>query len=419
MSLKSGGSWRTRASQFPCVPVTPATVQQRLRHSAVYLIVFNVCYGLGNALAQHHGVSRDLALPLDSLVPFWPWMIVPYLSSGLWLALGFLLARQRDDLVLLSHRLLLATLLATVVFLISPFRFSPTRPPVDHPLWAPLFALLAVVDRPYNQLPSLHVAYCLILWPTLRGAVVSPLRRAALAAGLLLTAAATLFTWQHHLLDLLGGALLGGLCITLLRPGRQAPYVAFHYSAAALALLVFVVLASGQAWAGYGVLSLLLVALAYARQDPHFLRKRRGRHSLLTWLLYAPYLAGYRLSWWAVRWHGRHQPAFVQTGERLWLGRRLSAAEASLLPADCSVIDLAPELSELPALAKHHYQHLPLLDLITPAPAWRQQVVNAVQEQWRLGRPVYLHCAMGYQRCHWIALDLAAATPRLSPHPGP
>jgi hypothetical protein len=153
----------------------------------------------------------------------------------------------------------------------------------------------------------------------------------------------------------------------------------------------------------YAAACLLAVALAYARRDAHFTRKRGGRHGLAGWLLYWPYLAGYRLTWLLVRLRGRHRSAFIEQAPGLFVGRRLSAAEARHLPADCCVIDLSPELPEAASLRGVCYQYMPLLDLHAPRPSQVRSVLALMAEQHRKGRAVFLHCAMGYSRSRFIA----------------
>ncbi len=378
-------------------------VQHRLRHLLLNLIAFNVLYLLSNALASQQGVQRHIALPFESQIPFLQWMIVPYLSSGLFFCLSFAWVRTADQLRVLSQRLLLATVLAALVFYFYPLQFSWPRPAITVAPLAVLFDFLSVFDRPYNQLPSLHVAFCLIFWLSLRDVVASPVARLMLSIWLLLTALATVFTYQHHVLDILGGLALGLVCLLLVTPGRQEPFVAFYYMAAGVIVLLVLVLMGRQIWATYVVVSLLLVGIAYAREDRFFLNKQNGRLPIRAWLLYAPYLLGYWLTWRAVRWRERRRVTVRKITEQVWIGRRLSAAEAHLLPPDCSVLDLSNELNETPALRSRRYQHMPLLDLLTPPADARREIVAALAAETTAGHVVYLHCSMGYSRCKQLA----------------
>src|ERR1035437_11092281 len=95
--------------------VTLASPQQRLQHLSLNILSFNVCYLLGNTLAQQQAITRHVALPFETQIPFLQWMIVPYLSSGLFFCLSFAWVRSVDQLSVLSQRLLLATVLASLV----------------------------------------------------------------------------------------------------------------------------------------------------------------------------------------------------------------------------------------------------------------------------------------------------------------
>ena len=386
------------------------TPGQRALPLAMNAALFGICYPLTNhlaELAQQRSGLRGVAMPWEAALPFLPWMVLPYMTSGLLFVLSFLLVRGRGQLSALSRRVAFATIAACLIFAAFPLRFELSRPQVDAALPAWLFAQLSLIDRPYNQLPSLHVAYCAIFWPALRTATRDGWQRATLAGWLSLVAVSTVFTYQHHVLDLLAGAVLGLLAIRLLPApavgGVKRKPVAFCYAImAALALLAWIALGGGWAWL-YLCASLLLVARAYQTRAANFLHKRDGRFPLWIWLLYAPYLAGYLLTWQLVRLRERRRPAFVKLSERLWVGRRLSNAEAAQLPGDCVVIDLANELSETPRLRRHVYHHFPLLDLDAPTMRSAQNILAAIAGHAAEGRHIYLHCAMGYRRSREIA----------------
>jgi len=382
---------------------SPATVQHRLRHWLLNALTFGLCYFTANMLAQEQGVVRHAALAFEAGVPFLQWMIVPYLSSGLFFCLTFFLVSTQDQLRLLSQRLLLATIIAAFIFVLYPLQFSWPRPAISSPWCAYLYDFLAQMDKPYNQLPSLHVAYCLLFWSALRQHVRSVALHIALTAWLLLTAVSTLFTYQHHLLDVLGGGLLGLFCLVFITPKRTEPHVAFYYLIFASMFFIIGVIAARSWLALYLACSLLLVSLAYYRNDAHFLHKNKGQYPWWIWLLYAPYLLGYQLTWLAVVWRERHKPVIIKLTEQLWVGRRLSSREAKQLPQDCSIIDLANELSETATLRKHAYKHFPLLDLLKPGKPVSNEILRYMRQEIDSGKTVYLHCAMGYSRCILLA----------------
>jgi membrane-associated phospholipid phosphatase len=149
-------------------------------------------------------------------IPVVAWMIVPYLSLDALIVAAFLLCRDRDDVNVLSARLLIAATLAAACFVLSPmglafeYRYA-LREPWQHTwLYYPCEALWSI-DRCGNRFPSLHASIAVILWPTLVAAAARPWIRIATAAWFVLVILSTLFTWQHHVADVIAGAALGGL----------------------------------------------------------------------------------------------------------------------------------------------------------------------------------------------------------------
>lgn len=385
----------------------------QLVHLIINAVVFGLCYTLTNHAAHSAQVQRSLALPFEQAIPFLPWMIVPYASSGPLLALAFFMVGKGEGLRVLSRRLMLATVAAGLVFAWFPARFPFPRPEPSNALLQLAYGLLDATDRPYNQFPSLHVAYSVLLWLALRPAIASRAWRGVLACWLLLVGASTLLTWQHTLADVAGGIGLAALACLAVRPGATARNsVAFYYAIlTGMAVLAAGIFAPAWPWL-YLAASLALVALAYARRNAAFLRKEQGRHPAWIWLLFWPYLAGYALTWLLVRWRHRGQAPFAHAADGLLIGRRLSEGEAQQLPPGCSIIDLSPELSETPALRSTRYRHFPLLDLHAPTRAQIRGIIAAIHAERTQGRPVYLHCAMGYSRSLFIArIYLHAYTP--------
>ena len=385
-------------------PAAPEVARYHLRLSylALNATVFALAYTLSNAYAASGAPHASVAMAWERAIPFLPWMIVPYLSSGIFFAGSFFWLQTQDQLRVLSQRLLLCTVIACLVFVLWPLQLSSTRPAIDSNLWAPLFAYLNLVDRPYNQLPSLHVAYCLVFWSSLKSNL-TPLPMLALGTWLALVAIATLYTYQHHFLDVLAGLLLGGMSLLMISPlaaeQRYTPAVALHYALAALGSIFLGVVTELVLVGSYFALCFALVSWAYWRQNPTFLRKRRGQFPALSLVLFAPYLLGYRLIWWGVRMRERGKPVIRHCTDKLFISRRLTHAEAKLLPPECAVIDLANELAELKCLRTGRYHFVAMLDLVPVAPATCAQIVALIEAEIAAGRSVLLHCAMGYARC--------------------
>lgn len=368
--------------------------QQRGLHIFINGLLFVLCYPLTNYLAHQAEVQTNVQMPFEPISPFIPWMIVPYASSPLLLVASFFVVNRPTELQKLSHRMMFCTLVACLFFATMPLHFPLVRPEPTQPVLAISYRLLGMLDQPYNQLPSLHVAYCVMLWRTLP-------RFTWLTLWLVMVTISTILTWQHLLADAAGGAALGLLaCAMVPHVQNTRQSVAFYYLTGATLVLLWSC-AINYIWLGsYLAFSLALVARAYILHDTRFLTKKAGRHPAWVWWLYSPYLIGYRFCWLVVHYYRRQ--AWEKKLPGLFVGRRLCMSEAKGLPSICSVIDLSPELSEPHELCKD-YWHFPLLDMCAPTPAQLRPILERLQIELQAGHSVYLHCAMGLSRSQFVA----------------
>jgi len=209
------------------LPVLPETGSARLprrrpliwptwRRARAYLLygicvelAFVVVYFGANALAARRAVVAHLYLPWELAIPFVPWMLWIYLSIAVLLLLP-LFQLEEEAIALLARRMLLGTALAGVVFLAVPAElgFARTEPAGGY---ARAFAILYVIDRPHNLVPSLHIVYSALILFALAEAAPS-LWRAVCHGWLLLITVSLPLVHQHHLADIAGGYALVWLC---------------------------------------------------------------------------------------------------------------------------------------------------------------------------------------------------------------
>ncbi|MEO7651106.1 MAG: Ser/Thr and Tyr protein phosphatase [Bryobacteraceae bacterium] len=170
-------------------------------------LLFVISYGTTNWLAAQRPQRLHLYADWELGIPFVPWMIGVYLSFNAMMMLPVFVLTVRE-----IHRLAaafaLATLAGSVGHSLLPGQLGWAREAhVSGP-----FAMLYLLDRPHNLVPSLHVAYSvmggLIVW---RRATSAPLRWGT-AGWTCALAASVLLIHQHHLLDVVTGAALGGIC---------------------------------------------------------------------------------------------------------------------------------------------------------------------------------------------------------------
>jgi len=177
---------------------------------------------------QHVDGPPPHALPstfLDQAVPFSAGWIYAYVSLGLLVPLGPLVASTRADLARYAVGLALLCIPCFLIFFLFPI-LGP-RPQVD--ATSSLYAAIVLLDRPTNSMPSLHAgltAYSLLFIDRVLGrSLDTGARRALFAIGTIWGAVilySTLATKQHWLLDLPAGVAIAGLAHWIVWRGEPA-----------------------------------------------------------------------------------------------------------------------------------------------------------------------------------------------------
>src|SRR4051812_47491606 len=254
---------------------TPISVKpaKALAVSAGLSLLFLVVYGGCNWISAHRASVGVFYFEWERLIPFMPFLIIPYLSIDLFFVAAPFLCRDERELRTFTLRVGIAILFAGLCFLSFPLRFAFARPPA--PGWTGLiFDGFRGLDAPYNLLPSLHAALGLFLVNIYLRHCRGIWRLFILIwFGLILVS--PVLTYQHHVTDIVAGFALAGYCFYFFRetstplPSTGNRRVGFYYLAGGLlaALLVFLRPAVG-AWAVWPVLSLALVAAAYFGLGP-------------------------------------------------------------------------------------------------------------------------------------------------------
>ena len=401
------------ASLFDAAPGARPLLKERALWVAVMGLFFFMIYGGANEIAALTAPHPALYMGWERAIPFIPAFILPYMSSDILFVVAFMAAADRGALQRLGLRSGLAIALSAAVFVVMPLQMGFERPAVEG--WtAPLFAVLGL-DRPYNQFPSLHISLGFIAWHALDRRL-GRVWRWPLAAWFLAIAASTLLVWQHHFIDLPGGAAVATLVFWLVpeRGTGRIPvnFVTPRHLDMALRYLIPAFLAAGAAILkpalalplGWLALSLVGVAGAYALGLNGFLGKRRGGHHPLAWLAFWPYLIGSWLNWRLFR---GHVAPMVEVAPGLWLGIRPGRGDWGRVEAAgvAAVVDLVPELASTPPAGMTH-DHLPLLDIAIPDPVALDEIARLIEDRRRAGG-VYVHCALGMARgvlaiCAWM-----------------
>ncbi|WP_455205332.1 dual specificity protein phosphatase family protein [Kaarinaea lacus] len=366
---------------------------------------FFLVYGSSNATSASLENLPSLFFPWEENIPFIPQLIVPYLSIDLLFVIAFFFCRDHYQMRALTLRLTFAIIVSASVFLLFPLRFGFERPVVDG-VFGAMFAALSL-DLPYNQCPSLHISLAIILWQIYKQRSRG-LMKLILGLWFVLIGASTLFVFQHHVIDIYGGVIVGLLSLYLfpLKLEQKPLYVAttkqhtrigLYYLGAAIACIITVT--SFNNWTIlllYPATSLSLVASAYFSGRSNFLQKHQGEIPLPMQLLFAPYLLAVCWTW---KFYRDSRSPYQEIAPGVLFGRRLSIIETNELVAQgvVAMIDLAPEVKTPLSISNIHYKHIPILDMTSPNLRQFKSAVDFINTHKNTGK-VYIHCALGYLR---------------------
>ena len=365
--------------------------------SGLFLIVYGGC----NWITARRANVGTFYFEWEHKIPFLPLFILPYMSIDLFFVAAPFLSRTDRELSIFAKRIAAAISVAGICFLLFPLRFAFPRPHGDG--WpGALFDWFRGMDAPYNLLPSLHAAFTLVLidiyFRHTRGVI-----RLATMTWFVLIALSPVLTYQHHLIDIVGGFVLAGYCFYVFREGSYAApgvtnnRVGWYYAAAAAVVLIM-----GAIFWPWGVLllwpaiALGIVATAYFKAGPIVFHKGEGKLPWSTRFVLAPCLLGQYLSLLYYRSRCR---SWDKVTPQIWIGGKLGcrSANKALCSGVVSVLDLTAEFSEAKPFRKINYRNIPVMDLTAPTQEQLVEMSKFIGNHSGNGA-VYVHCKIGYSR---------------------
>ena len=381
-------------------------------------IFFFTSYNLTNWYTANLSDVGSLFFSWESLIPLWPWTIVPYWSIDLMYGLAILLATSKQSLKILCLRLFSAQIICITCFLIFPLKFSFERPNLDGflSLW---FDVLMGFDKPFNQAPSLHITLLVILWQFYNCYFQSKFNQLLLHVWCFLIALSVLTTWQHHFFDVPTGLWAGCFCIWLwpengMTPLKSKSY-AKQYTWSGIYFLLFLLSLSLAIYIGGIGLWLLWLAGAFVLVSANYLlfgatgfqKQANGHFPFAITILYLPYFA---IMWLNSRlWTLKNKPAdFIM--DNVYLGR-IASHNTLQTKRIVSIVDLCAELPI--GQFNGHYSLIPILDM-TPLSIKQCQLAAETIDQFQKQGSVLVCCALGYSRSAtaviaWLLLTKRAA----------
>ena len=369
-----------------------------------FVLIYNGCNYLASQRADVGTCAYDWEI---NLFPFIPILIIPYWSIDLFYVVAPLLIKSRFELAQHLKRISFGIAVAGVFFLLFPLKLVTPAPPVEGWL-KPFFDALGNFNNFYNCAPSLHIVLrtnlLMIYLPLCKGKW-----RWLLGTWFFLIGASVLFCYQHHVIDVITGQLLGLFCLWLFPSARfepprrepnsfinSNPRVGRYYAVGALLLYVATVVSwPGSALLLWPALALSVLAGAYFGGGPSWFRKDQGKQLLGTRLLLNPYRWGAALS--AIYFNSGKTP-YRELRPGLLFGRRLNETEAKEIEAE-AVLDLTAEYDEVPEFLRRDYLNVPILDLTSPSVEQLRQAVEHIRSH----ATCYVHCSLGRGRTGAVA----------------
>jgi hypothetical protein len=173
--------------------------------------------------------------------------------------------------------------------------------------------------------------------------------------------------------------------------------VCVRYAIGTIAAAVAAVWLQGWGWLLLWLaLSLAAQAAAYAGMGSVVFWKRDGRLPWVVRILLAPYMVIARIT---LYYYCRGLPSFAEAAPGVWIGRRLTDAEARdvVKKGVTAALDLTAGFPECGPLRALTYRNIQLLPLTVPSLEQLEEAVAFITEQSRNGI-VYVHGALGYSR---------------------
>jgi membrane-associated phospholipid phosphatase len=376
-------------------------IRRKILTAAGLSVLFIVVYGACNQITAIRSDVGVFFFAWELRIPLVPLFIIPYMSIDLFFVGAPFLCTSEQELRTFAKRVAWGILIAGACFLAMPLTIAFPTPHVEGPLGA-VFAFLHGFDRPYNLFPSLHI----ILRTFLAHTYVRHTRgmtRLAVRVWFSLIGFSTVFTHQHHVMDVAGGFVVAIALFyaipeergkTGMVPNRR---IGVYYATLAMACLLGAYLL--QPW---GLLllwpatSLLLVTMGYWHWGPSIFRKREGQIPFSARVLLFPYFLGQHIY---LRSYDRTCNRWDEVLPDLLLGRvlRPSEAEEAVEQGVAAVVDLTAEFEEAPAFRALPYCSPQTLDLTAPTPEGIREAVDFIAQHIPHGK-VYVHCKIGYSR---------------------
>ncbi|MGL6128073.1 phosphatase PAP2 family protein [Chryseobacterium artocarpi] len=386
-------------------------IQQKFYALLLCSVIFMMVYNYSAWYISKLETVPSFVFNFEKHIPFIPWTIIPYMTSGIFFCLVFFLCKGKEQLKVLTQRMLFVTIIAGICFLLFPLKFSLPKPETGNIVFGYSFQFLKTFDSPFNQAPSLHIAYAFIFWTVIRTLKKG---RIFLMIWLILLGVSTLTTYQHHFIDIITGALLTHISFILFPyQKKDFQYRNFHvanfYFFSGWILILTALLLKSE-FAGLILIWISVMSFAigyhYQKNDIYFLKDENGNIHWIKKIFYFPYLLMYQIFWRFLR---KNKIPFVPVS-RIYISSKPNQETLKhfKVDKDTFVYDLSPEIEEISILKDQSaYYFRPILDIGKFDVEKTQFLITEISRTYRhlpKNGKILIHCTMGFTRSSVIGI---------------
>lgn len=390
-------------------------VKQRIYAMLLCSIVFMIGY---NYSAWHVSKLEKVSsfvfdFDFEKYIPFLPWTIIPYMTSGLFFCSVFFFCNTKEQLKVLTQRMLFVTIVAGICFLLFPLKFSLQRPEVNNSIFGYSFQFLTTFDSPFNQAPSLHIVYAFIFWSVFRNLKKW---RIFLMIWLVAIGISTLTTYQHHLIDIVTGTILAHISFIVF-PYQKNNFLYRNFQVANFYFLLGWIIVSvslllykfsNEFWLIllWPALIMIIVGYQYQKNNIHFLKDNSGNIPFYKKLFYFPYSLIYWIFWKFLRKNKKP----LEILPNIYISSKPSKEDLKYFEINKNtfIYDLSAEIEENSEIKeKSTYFSVPFLDIGTLDIDQTKKLITKITENYHQlpkDGKILIHCTMGYTRSSIIGI---------------
>ena len=179
----------------------------------LYLPVYLAAFFVIDGLPLQHYIIR---CPLDALIPFNQYMIIPYAIWYAWFPgwLLFFLTRSKEDFIKLAAVMFSGMTISLLIYIIFPNGIDLREPITGTDICSKAVSLLRKIDTPYGVCPSIHISTITAIALVIKDTKLpdfTPTVKGYCTVITLLIAWSTMATKQHSIVDVAAGAALSVL----------------------------------------------------------------------------------------------------------------------------------------------------------------------------------------------------------------